>query len=87
MIRWRELFLGRRDAMATKLAIGLVANAGLFAHGFAANPLLARFADSPFQYRRWFGAYHAFFDGRFSHRRILPEMDQLPMPQLMTLIC
>lgn len=48
MIRWRELFLGRRDAVATKLASRLVANAGLFAHGFAANPLLARFADSPF---------------------------------------
>jgi len=67
MIRWRELFLGRRDAVATKLPVGLVANAGLFAHGFAANPLLARFADSPFQYRRGFGANHAFFDGRFSH--------------------
>ena len=86
MIRWRELFFGRRDAVAIKLAIGLVANAGLLAHGFAPNAVLAGFTDAALEWHQRFGAYHAFFGG-FSHAGILPGTENLPIRQLTNLIC
>jgi hypothetical protein len=69
----RSLFLYRRYAMAAELTIGTVAYAGLFAHRFAANPVLAGLADTALQNRRRFGAHHAFFGyiGHFSYFALL----------------
>ena len=52
--------------LAGELAVSAFAVARLFAHGFSAYLVLAGFADTTFQSRGWFGAYHASL-GRFSH--------------------
>ena len=72
--------------MVRQLAIGPLTNAGLFAHGLAANSVLAGLANAAFQNRHWFAADHAFFTG-FGHRLSVPQIIKLPTDQLTIFIC